>query len=113
MTYSGPISTLVSCGSFPVIWLPSGLTPLPQSGAQGSVDCCGPYFATLNPQAFARSLGAQPIRGRVRIVPVPVRTSWSVNRSVSEPSGSSPGSGLSPGMFSKYQSLARFVVSVR
>ncbi len=50
MTYSGPAGTLVSAGSLPVTFVPSGLTPLPQSGRHSVSDfSCGPYFSMLKP----------------------------------------------------------------
>ncbi len=113
LTYCGPTSTLVSFGSLPVIGVPSGFLPSPQSVAHGSTDCCSPYLATLNPHALARSLATQPSSGTVRMLWVPVVLFRSTNLSVSEPSGRSPGLGLSLGMFSKYQSEARLVVSLR
>ncbi len=84
---------------------------MPQFGCHGSVDCWAPYFDTPKPQLIARDFGVHPISGTVSSVAVPVRRSCSTNSSASEPFGSAPGFGLSLGMFSKYQSAARLLVS--
>lgn len=58
-------------------------------------------------------MAIQPISGTVITVCAPVAWFCWTNRSVSEPFGRLAGSGLSFGMFSKYQSEARLVVSAR
>lgn len=90
---------------------PPDRTPFPQSPFHGSVDCCVPYLPTLKPHATARDFGVHPMSGAVSKVAVPVRRSCSTKRSELDPSGSAPGFGLSLGMFSKNQSLARLLVS--
>src|SRR5262249_41188957 len=95
----------------PVTSLPPGVSPFPQSGCHGSVDCCAPYLATPKPHATARDFGVQPIVGTVMRVAVPVRRTCSTKRSAADPSGSELGFGLSEGMFSKYQSAAWLPVS--
>src|ERR1700687_2503507 len=61
-----------SFGSLPVIFEPSGRTPLPHWELYGSVCCCGPYLATEKLQFWSRVLAIQPIMGMVPMVRVPV-----------------------------------------
>ena len=77
------------------------------------MDCCGPYLATLKPQAWARAFGVHPISGTVMMLSVPCRRFWPMNWSAVDPFGSAAGLVTVLGMFSKYQSLARLAVSSR
>ena len=104
---SGLIEMLVSVGSLPVMSLPPVSTPLPQSGSQGSVDCCAPYFETLKPQSYGwlsrRRLATHPFIGMVISVRV------AVERSCATKASAAP---TDCAMFSKYQSLPVLLVSI-